>query len=552
MFEVGKDVLKKAFRNKIAMADLHNARLNFVYNIICLCFFVFISATLYFGSQGVDDFKLNRTKNYWTADRADILDRNGEVLATTVKIDNGYNVMLRKQNVKDKDKDKIATLIKTLFPDKYTFSSALELLNSSKQFIYIDKNISIDSMLKIKEAKIPGLEIETISKQRRLYPKGRSFSHVIGFINAKENKGIEGVELFYDDYLLRNIGPLQLSVDARIQSIFYEQLSIAMQKYRAIAAMGLLMNSRTGEILAMVSLPDFDPDNISWDPAINRTFKPLRNLYEMGSVFKAFNTAMALENHLEHKAYIVNKPFQIKDKFGRVAATIRDISSFKPKHPDFSVQEIMLHSCNVGSAQIALDLPFDAQEKFFRRIHFYEPLSLDFGKTEKTKMPKKWGPVERATVSFGHGISVTPFHLFLGLNAMVNGGFYIYPTLQKRGLGSITGERVISDSVSIQLRDIMYHIAEETSGQRAKVNGINIGGKTATAEKRDKYGKTDKKRNLTSFFGAFPIEAPQYVILIMLDEPKDVPESYGWRTAAWNAVPTTGKILDGILPLLFE
>ena len=314
--------------------------------------------------------------------------------------------------------------------------------------------------------------------------------------------------------------------------------------------MGLLMNSRTGEMVAMVSLRDYDPENLLADSVGNFWFRPLRGVYEMGAIFKIFNTAMAMENGIT-KEYYVAAPFKISDKFGRTAAKITDLRSFKPPRPNLTVEEIMLHSCNVGSAQIALDLPDGTQKEFFERIHMDEALDLEFGRTERTLLPIKWGPVEKATVSFGHGISVTPMHLLLAVNAMTNGGIYIYPTLQKRSVGAVRGQRVISDEISARLRAVMVRVAEETSGKQARVAGIKIGGKTATAEKYTN-GKVDHKRNLTAFAGIFPADAPQYTILVVLDEPKGTKESWGLRTAAWNAVPTTGKILDSILPLLFE
>jgi cell division protein FtsI (penicillin-binding protein 3) len=332
--------------------------------------------------------------------------------------------------------------------------------------------------------------------------------------------------------------------------VFYEQLSIAMQKYRARAAMGMLMNSRTGEMVAIVSLPDYDPENLNSNPASNRMFMPLRGVFEMGSIFKIFNTALAYEYGIDKEFYI-EKPYKVLDKFGRTAASIGDIRSFKPPRPRLSVDEIMLYSSNPGSAQIALELPDGAQREFFERIHMDKPLELEFGRTEKPLMPLKWGPVERATVAFGHGISVTPVHTLLAVNAMANGGIYIYPTLKKRGVGAVRGERVVSPAVSEKLREIMFRIAEETSAKQARIAGINIGGKTATAEKYVN-GVIDRKKNLTAFVGAFPIEAPQYAILVVLDEPQGVTETWNLRTAAWNAVPTAGKILDSILPLLFD
>jgi cell division protein FtsI (penicillin-binding protein 3) len=334
--------------------------------------------------------------------------------------------------------------------------------------------------------------------------------------------------------------------------VFYEQLSFAMQKYQTKAAMGMLMNSRTGEMIAMVSLPDFDPENLRIDPVSNRLFKPMRSVFELGSIFKIFNTALALENGIDSKKeYYVAKPFPIYDKHGRIAKKITDIRSFKPPRPSINVEEIMVHSCNVGSAQIALELPDGAQKEFFERLHMDKALNLEFGRTENTLPQRKWGPVERATVAYGQGYAVTPMHLMLGVNAVTNGGIYIYPTLQKRSVGVVRGERVLADEISAKLRPIMLRVAEETSGKKARVAGVKIAGKTATAEKYTN-GKIDTKRNVTAFVGVFPADAPQYTILVVLDEPQGTKESWGWRTAAWNAVPVTGKILDSILPLLFE
>ena len=322
------------------------------------------------------------------------------------------------------------------------------------------------------------------------------------------------------------------TINPEIQQILSEHLSVAADKYQTKSVVGIIMETKTGNIIAQVN-PEASLD-----------------LYEFGSVFKIFNTALALENGID-KEYYVKEPFKVLDKFGRVATTIHDVRSFKPPRPHLSVEEIMVHSCNVGSAQIALDLPDGAQKEFFERLHMDKALNLEFGRTENSIPQRKWGQVERATVSFGHGYAVTPMHLMLAVNAVTNGGIYIYPTLQKRSVGVVKGERVLTDEISAKLRPIMLRVAEETSGKQARVAGIEIGGKTATAEKVIN-GKIDRKKNITAFVGIFPVNAPQYTIMVVLDEPQGTKESWGWRTAAWNAVPTTGKILDGILPLLFE
>lgn len=542
MFEVGHDILKHGFRGKYTNVS-GVARIRIMHFVLLGAFVCFGLRTLFLGMQGVEKTRLDGADSSWVVDRTDILDRNGDILAKNVV---SGDIYLQPRSLKNKDL--AAQLIHDALPIKYSLNDALKLVNNAKRYTFLKRNATENEREMVKQARVAGVGVE--ETQTRRYPKRRLFSHVVGFV-GRDGTGLSGAELVYDKYLKENKDPLQLSLDSRIQSVFYEQLSIAMQKYEAKAAMGMLMNSRTGEILAIVSLPDFDPENLNSDPAVNRFFKPMRGVYELGSIFKIFNTAMAFENGLDDRTYYIAEPFPIKDKFGRVVKKVSDVRSFKPDHPNFTVEEIMVHSCNVGSAQIALSLPEGTQQEFFSRLHFDKALDLEFGKTGRTLLPQKWGPVERATVSYGQGISVSPMHLLLAVNAVTNGGIYIYPTLLKRPVGVIEGERVLSEEISAKLRGIMYRVAEETSGRKARVAGIEIGGKTATAEKYTN-GKVDFRRNLTSYVGIFPVNAPQYTILVILDEPKATQASSYVRTAAYNAVPTTGKILDAILPLLFE
>ena len=543
MFEVGKDIFKYGFSG-VRGEVTGRKRLRVMYTVFFIAFMIFIGRTLQLGIQGTDRARLAGVDGEWNVQRADIVDRNGDILAKNVA---SGHIILRNRAVRPQDRDAVAQTIHQALPYEYSLADAIALVNSDRRFIRLKKYASDAQREIIQNARLEGLEVEKI--QTRKYPKRRLFSHIVGFVGA-EGHGLEGAERIYEEYLTENKDPLRLSVDSRVQSVFYDQLSFAMQKYGTRAAMGMLMNSRTGEIIAMVSLPDYDPENLSADPVGNRLFKPMRSVYEMGSIFKIFNTALALENGID-KEYYVKEPFKILDKFGRVATTIHDVRSFKPPRPHLTVEEIMVHSCNVGSAQIALDLPDGAQKEFFERLHMDKALNLEFGRTENSIPQRKWGQVERATVSFGHGYAVTPMHLMLAVNAVTNGGIYIYPTLQKRSVGVVRGERVLADEISAKLRPIMLRVAEETSGKQARVAGIEIGGKTATAEKVIN-GKIDRKKNITAFVGIFPVNAPQYTIMVVLDEPQGTKESWGWRTAAWNAVPTTGKILDGILPLLFE
>ncbi len=551
-FTIGKDILPHEYKGAVYNYE-SASRLHWVRVAFSIVFAVFIVRTLQLGLQSSDYKKY--TQSTQIESRADIVDRNGVVLAKSVK---SGNIKLFPPRVKEKDIDEVASIVHKLAPMDYSVEDALNLIRSNHRGVYIKKNASEEQIKTIKSAhkKYNCFEIEQFAQRR--YPQRNVFAHVVGF--SGKDGGLEGVELTYDKYLRENKDPLRLSIDSRVQNIFHEQLTIAMNKYSAKGALGMLMNSSTGEIIAMVQLPDFDPNNINSIPVKTRRFKLMRDNFEMGSIFKIFNTALAYENGLQNKDYKIDEPLMIYDKYGRPAMRkpIDDVSSFKRDvikkggHRKLKAPEIMLHSCNVGSARIALDLPDGAQKEFFERLHFDKPLQLEFGKTERAITYKTWGPTERATAAFGHGVAVTPMHLLLGVNAMTNGGIYIYPTLLKRSIGAVRGERVLSSDISAKLRDIMFHIAEETTAKKARVKGIDVGGKTGTAEKRGADGKIDSKRNETVFTGIFPVSAPQYIILIMLDEPQGTKESGGWKTAAWNAVPTAGAILDGIMPLLFE
>ena len=420
MFEVGRDILKHGFNTGRGNAEARK-RLGWLHAVFLCAFVLFIGRTLQLGIQGSDRARRDGADGEWAVHRADIVDRNGEILAKNVA---SGTIQLVNKQVRDKDREEIARIIHELMPYKYTLAQAVNLVRPERGYVQLIKTASEKQIQIVKEAKLPGLEVK--EKQTRKYPKRRLFSHVVGFA-GQDGRGLEGAERVYNDYLMENKDPLRLSVDSRIQSVFYEQLSFAMQKYQTKAAMGMLMNSRTGEIIAMVSLPDFDPENLKADPVVNRTFKPMRSVFELGSIFKIFNTALALENGIEPtKEYYVAKPFPIYDKNGKLAKKITDIRSFKPPRPSINVEEIMMHSCNVGSAQIALELPDGAQKEFFERLHMDKALNLEFGRTENSIPQRKWGPVERATVAYGQGYAVTPMHLMLAVNAVTNGGIYIY------------------------------------------------------------------------------------------------------------------------------
>ncbi|MBQ6110138.1 MAG: penicillin-binding protein 2 [Alphaproteobacteria bacterium] len=550
-FNIGHDILPHEYKGAVYNHECLS-RLRFLRKFFVVVFLVFIGRTIQLGLQN-NDIGKNRGQIAELERRADIVDRNGVVLAKSVKYG---SIKLYPPRVKAEDVNEVARVINEIAPTDYSIADALNLIQSSKSGVFIKKQATEDQIKLVLQAHKKYNCFDVVPFFKRRYPQGNIFAHVVGF--AGKDAGLEGVEYTYDKYLRENKDPLKLSIDSRVQNIFHEQLTIAMDKYRAKGALGMLMNSTTGEMIAMVQLPDFDPNNINTIPVGNRKFKLLRDNFEMGSVFKIFNTALAFENNLQDKEYKVDEPIMIYDKFGRPALKkpIDDVSSFKRDVVKkkglrkLTAPDIMLYSCNVGSVRIALDLPDGAQKDFFHKLNFDRPLQLEFGKTEKALTYHVWGQTERATAAFGHGIAVTPMHLLLAVNAMTNGGIYIYPTLLKRSIGAVRGERVLDSSISAKLREIMFNIAEKTTAKKARVQGIDIGGKTGTAEKRVN-GVIDRGKNTTVFTGIFPVSAPQYIIVVMLDEPQGTKESGGWKTAAWNAVPTAGAILDGIMPLLF-
>ena len=251
------------------------------------------------------------------------------------------------------------------------------------------------------------------------------------------------------------------TINPEIQQILSEHLSVAADKYQTKSVVGIIMETKTGNIIAQVN-PEASLD-----------------LYEFGSVFKIFNTAMAIENGLVDKKYTVNEPYDIRDKNGNLILKIQDIPSFKAPVPQISAPDIMKHSCNVGSAQIALDLPKGAQQEFFERVHFDRKLDLDFGTTRYPILPEKWSVANRAKASFGDGLFISPVHLVAAVNAMANDGVYVYPKTNK-STETQKSERVISRSASKKIREIMYAVSEEISGKGAIINNVKVSAKTAS------------------------------------------------------------------------
>lgn len=471
--------------------------------------------------------------------RADILDRNGEVLATTLKV---QALAVRPQKVIG-DKEQLARHIVEALPH-LELDFVRRQLNSHAKFRYISRRLSPDQVNKINALGEPGLEFH--DEAERVYPNGTLAAHVLGYTNI-DGRGMAGIERAFDTRLSAEEQlnkPLQLSIDVRVQHALEYELNAAMEKFSAIGAAGIILDVYTGELLAMTSLPAFDPNAVSRSPSETWFNRATQGVYELGSTFKTFTTAMALEEGIVTlgKKYDVSAPLAI----GRFR--IRDTH---PENRSMTVTEIFMHSSNIGTAQMALDVGTELQQAYMRKLGFLEPAQIELKESAQPMYPNPWGKVSTMTISYGHGIAVTSLHLATGYATVVNGGVWRPATLMKVAPGTVpaTGERIFSEQTSKTMRELMRLVVAQGTGRQSNAPGYRIGGKTGTAEKPG-VGGYQRKSLITTFAGAFPMDDPRYVVIATLDEPKGIKETYGFATAGWNAAPVMKSVVQRVGPIL--
>lgn len=464
--------------------------------------------------------------------RADITDRQGIVLATSLPTVNLYANPKKVIEVEDSAKRLAAILPDMLYED------ILAKLNSKSKFIYIKRNLSPSQQYQINALGVPGLEFEEVEK--RVYPHKSLFAHLLGTTDI-DNQGIQGIERSLDERLKTSDIPLKLAINAGVQDTIKGLLKEGMNQFNAAGATAILMDVKTAEILSMVSLPDFDPNNNNaGDEKAKFNFATL-GVYEPGSVFKVFNAAMGLDSG----------KIKVADKFDAtqpLKLRYNVIKDYRGENRWLSVPEILIYSSNIGSAQIALKVGKSTQMSFMENLGFFKPINVEINERARPIIPKRWGEETVATVSYGYGISVTPMHLITAFCAMVNGGIYHEPSFIKKDTAD-EGRRVISERTSNQMRDLLRQVVVDGSGKRANVTGYEVAGKTGTANKLVN-GKYVDKKVMTTFLATFPVSNPQYALLVMLDEPKATKETWGFVTSGWNTVPTTNKIITAIAPQL--
>ncbi len=479
--------------------------------------------------------------------RPDIVDRMGRPLARDYPTASVYAEPRRMTNI-----DEAVEGLTSVFPDLDP-ADLYKRLNSRAGFAWIKRVTTPEERARLWSLGIPGVGLR--EELKRLYPNGRAAAHVLGAVNV-DNIGIAGMERWIDAQGLADLRvsglrierdslqPVALSIDLRAQHALADELRKAVAKFSAVAGAGLILDVTNGEVIALVSLPDFDP-NIPADALKKDNINRVNvGTFEMGSTFKALNTAMALDSGLFTIRSVLDASSPLR--FGRMS-----IGDFRGQNRPLNVPESFIHSSNIAMGRMALAVGAQRQQAFLKQVGQLDRLTTELPEDAFPQVPKRWSEVTTATVSFGHGIAVTPLQASMAIASMVNGGTLIRPTFVKGAEVEprVMARDVVSEQTGEALRFLMRLNARVGSGKKADIDGYYVGGKSGTAEKVVR-GRYDSDTVLTAFMGVAPAHKPKYLFLTVLDEPKPLKETYGFRTSGWNAVPTTGLIMSRVLPIL--
>jgi cell division protein FtsI (penicillin-binding protein 3) len=485
------------------------------------------------------------------ASRADIIDRNNRILATNIET---HSLYAHPQHVVNPVT--AARQLAEIFPDIDAVKMEARL-KGARKFLWLKSAISPEEKQAVHDIGDPGLLFGP--REMRLYPNGQLAGHILGGttfgeqgVHSAETLGIAGVEKAFDGFLRDpkfNGRPLQLSIDLSVQSAMEEVLYGGMRLMNAKAASAVLMEVHTGEILALSSLPDFDPNNRPHmltegdqadDPLFNRA---VQGVYELGSVFKTFAVAQAMELGLVTADTMIDTK---RFRWGKYP--IKDFKNYGPK---LTVENVLVKSSNVGTARLSKMIGGENQKTFLKNLGLLAatPIELVEGPTGKPQFPSNWSEISTMTISYGHGISTSPVHLASAYSTIVNGGTLVKPTVVKQTVPRI-GERIISQKVSMRLRTMLRHVVTEGTASFGEVPGYSVAGKTGTADKPNNQGGYHKDKVLATFASFFPSANPKYVLIVTLDEPEDRAGFEPRRTAGWTAVPVGAEVIRRVAPLL--
>jgi cell division protein FtsI (penicillin-binding protein 3) len=555
--EKSKEASREPWRQRLIRSLLYGrnvdraakarARVGFAM-VVFAAIYAVIATRLVMFAVGGDTHAARRTasQDAIATARPDILDRNGEVLATDVKSPSLFGEPRRII-----DKDEAIELLTATLPDLDT-GEVRERLSGKKGFVWLKREITPKQQQVIHKLGIPGIGF--LRENKRVYPSGAEVAHLIGLVNI-DNQGIAGMEKWLDTNGLADLHragfatdrlqkAVELSIDLRVEHALRDELLKAKEKFKAKAASGLVSNVRTGEIVAMVSVPDFDPNNPKEAHDPERINRLTTGVYEMGSTFKTLTLAMALDSGKANLGTLYDARGALH--YGKFA-----IHDTHPLGRPITLSEVFTFSSNVGAARVALGQGVEAHRAFLKKVGQLDRLRTELPESASPIVPKRWAELNTITIAFGHGIAVAPLQAVMGINAMINGGNLIPPTFMKRSEEEALAiaKRVVKKETSDKIRYLMRLNAEIGTAKKADVPGYYIGGKTGTSEKVVN-GRYSKKQVLNSFTAIMPADNPQFQLLVMLDEPKSLPETHGFITSGWNAVPTGGKVIERIAPLL--
>lgn len=472
--------------------------------------------------------------------RAEIIDRNGQILAISLPT---VSVFADPRQIIDPLD--AAKKLKQVLPRLDLNLAIQRLSESTRQFVYLERQITPREELAINALGIPGIDFQP--SEERHYPMGNLAAQVLGGVDVDEH-GVAGVEKYFDERLRSDASPLRLSIDIRVEGVVREELAKAMDEFQAIGGCGIVMDVNTGEVLAMVSLPDYDANNFRTAPADDRFNRAVTGMYEPGSTFKLQTASMALDGGIVHiwDEFDAAHPIHI----GRYT-----ITDFEGKHRWLYLPEVLAYSSNLGAAHIAVDVGAERQRAWLKMMGMFArvPIQLPEAGLPIIQSAPAWKEVVTMTVGFGHGISVSPLHVVRGTAAVATGTL-VRPTIVALPPGEQSdGVRVMQPSTVEIMRKLMRLVVTDGYGKNAEVAGYYPGGKTGTAEKVGKHGYErgfKENFNVAAFTSVFPMNAPRYAVYMMLDEPHGNKSTYGYSTAGWVSAPAAGRVIARMAPMM--
>jgi cell division protein FtsI (penicillin-binding protein 3) len=472
--------------------------------------------------------------------RGDIVDRNGVPLASTIQ---AWAIGARPREIIGDRRD-LAQRLHQLIPER-SADQYYALLGDRRSFVYLARPVSPELVTAVNGLGEPGIVFSR--EPERLYPQTALAGHVIGWTDTG-GRGIGGMEKALQDRLMdpaQRGTPVALSIDSRVQAVMESELANAVTSMSAEGGTGIVLDVRTGEIVAMASAPTFNPNDAGRygrDALLNRATV---SVYELGSTFKPITVAAAME------AGVITSMRQRFDASAPIPIGRYQIHDDHPMGRALTVPELMVHSSNIATARVADAMGPERMQAAFRTLGFNTLVPIELGERGRTLWPRDWGRATVMTSGFGHGIAVTPLHLAIAYAALVNGGIYRPATLMRVAPGqAVPGRRVYSEATSYRIRQLLRLVVQQGTGRNANAPGFRVGGKTGTAEKVSNAGGYNRSVNVSTFAGVFPMDAPRYVVLVMIDAPRGTAANSGVTTAAWTAAPVVARVIARTGPLL--